>query len=85
MKRISVNRLKRHDMKIADVTIGDQISLIDRAVVAQHLPSDCCLLLVSNCGDSELWVRGPRQSKEVARGFFLGWRAALRNASVPDE
>ena len=85
MKRISVNRLQRHDMKIADVTIGDQISLLDRAVVAQYLPSDCCLLLVSNCGDSELWVRGPRQSKEIAVGFFLGWRSALRNAAVTAE
>ena len=82
MKRISVNRLQRHDRKIADITIGDQIHLLDRAVIAQHLPSDCCLLLVKNCDETELWVRGPAQSKEIAIGFFVGWRACLRNANV---
>ena len=80
MKRVNQRELKPRDTWIASVTIGDQLQMLDRVAVAQHLPSDVALMLVTADGDCELWARGPKASVENARHFVLGWKSCLENA-----
>ncbi len=83
MKFIIHKQLTCRDHQIADIVVGDQILLFHRAVVAQYLPPNATLLCVNRNGeDSELWVRGRKADAELVRMFFLGWRSALRNATV---
>lgn len=82
MKGAEVRRVKNSDLKprdtwIASMTIGDQVHLLDRVSVAQHLPSNVSLMLVVQDGDCELWARGPKASVENARHFVLGWKTCL--------
>jgi hypothetical protein len=44
VKKVKNSDLKAKDARIASLTISDQIHLLDRVSVAQHLPSDVLLL-----------------------------------------
>jgi hypothetical protein len=80
MRRVGQKELKPRDTWIASVTVGDQMTMLDRVAVAQHLPADVALMLVHIDGDCELWARGPKASVENARHFVLGWKSCLENA-----